>query len=80
MDPDTAVRLRERWREVQAGFVDDPRESVRKADELASQALTALGESLRERWQSLEGDGPDTERLRLALRRYRDFLDHMLSI
>ncbi|SEF60765.1 hypothetical protein SAMN04489712_101574 [Thermomonospora echinospora] len=79
MDQDTAARLRERWHEVQAGFVDDPHEAVRKADEMASQALTALGESLRERWQAVEGGG-DTEQLRLALRRYRDFLDHMLSI
>ncbi|MBA9005475.1 hypothetical protein [Thermomonospora cellulosilytica] len=83
LGPDTAARIRERWHDIQASFVDDPRESVRRADELAAETLDALGEVLRERKRALDsgrGDAADTERLRQDLRRYRDLVDHMLSL
>lgn len=79
-----AERFRERWHEVQAAFVDDPGESVRKADGLASEAVDALGRALAAHRRSLTGalDGgepADTERLRLALRGYRDLLDRIFA-
>ncbi|MEV3925085.1 hypothetical protein [Actinomadura coerulea] len=79
-----AERFRERWHEVQAAFVDDPGESVRKADGLASEAVDALGRALAAHRRSLTealdgGEAADTERLRLALRGYRDLLDRIFA-
>ncbi|TMQ89663.1 hypothetical protein ETD83_38950 [Actinomadura soli] len=83
LDPAEAERFRERWREVQSGFVDDPGEAVRRADGLASDAVDALGHAIAAHRRSLaEGaakDGPDTERLRLALRGYRDLLNRVID-
>ncbi|WP_141576219.1 hypothetical protein [Actinomadura sp. WMMA1423] len=83
-DPAEAERLRQRWHEVQAAFVDDPGESVRKADALASEAVDALGRALAAQRRSLTealdgGEQADTERLRLTLRRYRDLLDRIYA-
>ncbi|MFI0352196.1 hypothetical protein [Actinomadura sp. 9N407] len=88
LDGPVADGFNERWREVQSGFVDDPREAVRRADELASEVVNAVGQALAARKRTLAdrldtgGDGasPDTERLRLALRDYRDFVDRTLTI
>ncbi|SNS53985.1 hypothetical protein [Actinomadura mexicana] len=79
-----AERFRERWHEVQAAFVDDPGESVRKADGLASEAVDALAQALAKHRRSLTealdgGEPADTERLRLALRGYRDLLDRIFA-
>lgn len=84
LDPAEAERFRERWREVQSAFVDDPGESVRRADGLASDAVDALGRAIAaHRRALLEGLGrqerDDTERLRLTLRAYRDLLDRIFD-
>ncbi|MBT2213236.1 hypothetical protein [Actinomadura sp. NEAU-AAG7] len=86
LDPAEAGRFKERWHRVQAGFVDDPAEAVRKADGLAEEITEALARALAEHRRKLSeplgsgGDGtPDTERLRLALRSYRSLLDHILE-
>ena len=84
LDPAESERFRERWREVQSAFVDDPGESVRKADDLASEAVEALGRAVAEHRRTLSdgaggGEHPDTERLRLALRGYRDLLDRIFA-
>ncbi|MFI0408673.1 hypothetical protein [Actinomadura sp. 3N508] len=84
LDAAEADRLRERWHEVQAGFVDDPGEAVRRADGLASDAVDALGHAIAAHRRSLAEaaatDGqPDTERLRLALRGYRDLLNRVID-
>jgi hypothetical protein len=83
-DPAEAERFRERWHEVQSAFVDDPGGAVRRADELAAEAAEALGRALAARRRSLSdgldgGAGADTERLRLALRGYRDLLDRVCA-
>lgn len=71
-----------RWAEIQVGFVEDPAESVRDADRLIDEIATALQESLQARRTDLAADwrqgSPGTEELRLALRRYRDFLGVIL--
>lgn len=84
LDPAESERFRERWREVQSAFVDDPGESVRKADDLASEAVDALGRAIAGHRRALsDGTGgrehADTERLRLALRGYRDLLDRIFA-
>ncbi len=76
-----------RWRDVQFGFVDDPRTAVRQADELADEVVRAFTEALgarrralEDRWRS-QGDAPpgDTERLRLIVRAYRELVDRLLT-
>lgn len=86
MDPAAAESLRARWHDVQADFVDDPHDAVQRADGLATEVLEALSQTLNERKSVLDAEWrsgdetPDTEKLRLALRGYRDFFNRMLSI
>ncbi|MPZ77101.1 MAG: hypothetical protein GEU77_11320 [Deltaproteobacteria bacterium] len=77
--------FRTRWKDIQTGFVDEPRQSVEQADELIAKLLHRLAESFSEQRSSLEhqwekSDSVSTEDLRLALRRYRSFFDRLLSI
>ncbi|WP_211718507.1 hypothetical protein [Nocardiopsis sp. MG754419] len=71
--------LRERWNELQIGFVDDPRSAVLEADALAAEVASAVVAALEERRTALrtaweDADNADTEVLRLALRDYRSFV------
>ncbi len=74
----------DRWREVQARFVDDPQAAVRDADSLVAELMQSLAErfaeqrtALEEQWNS--GGQPETEQLRLALQEYRSFFHRLLS-
>jgi hypothetical protein len=76
--------LRNRWSDIQAGFVDEPRRSVERADELVASAIQRLAEgfareraSLEKQWES--GSNVSTEDLRLALQRYRSFFGRLLN-
>ena len=88
LDPQTAESLRGRWNDVQAGFVDEPKESVNGADQLVGEVLDEVSRVFREQRAELEktwsGDDGDsekgTEELRQALRRYREFFDRLLSL
>lgn len=76
-DGETVTRLRERWRELQADFVDDPQQAVRAADEVVDEVMRTITEHrqrLAGEWQG----HTDTEHLRLAMREYRAFVDHLL--
>jgi hypothetical protein len=80
-----AEAFRARWTEIQAGFVDDPRSSVERADGLVAEVIKNLADAfatersgLEQRWQ--QGGDPSTEDLRVALRRYRTFFDRLLSV
>jgi hypothetical protein len=73
-----ADELRRRWHDIQASFVDDPRDSVEKADNLVEEAVSSLTtrkQELMERWKT--NDQGDTEQLRLALRDYRSLLERL---
>jgi hypothetical protein len=76
---DTVRRFEDRWRELQAGFVDDPGQAVRGADELVGEIMRELAErkqSLEQHW----GAGPtDTEELRVVIREYRAFFKQLLN-
>jgi len=70
---------------VQIGFVDDPRQAVRQADELVAQVMKSLAETFSSERASLEEqleqtDSASTENLRVALRRYRSFFQRLLSL
>jgi hypothetical protein len=82
--PDQAEHYRSRWEEIQASFVDEPRESVEEADRLVADLMQSLAASFSEARELLESqwDGEDdvsTEDLRVALTRYRTFFDRLLS-
>jgi hypothetical protein len=80
-----AQTFRSRWQDIQAGFVDDPREAVHGADALVAETMKHLAQvfaderaSLESQWSS--GGDVDTEALRVALQRYRSFFDRLLSV
>jgi hypothetical protein len=77
--------LRNRWSDVQAAFVDEPRRAVEQADGLVASAMKRLAEVFAEERSNLEhqwdrGDSVSTEDLRIALQRYRAFFQRLLSI
>ena len=81
---DTAAGFRDRWRDVQLQFVDDPRGAAGAAQQLVEESVEALTSALAEQrerlgaWQGAESE--DTEELRVVVRRYRDFLDRLLAL
>ena len=77
--------LRAQWNEIQAGFVDQPRSAVERADTLVAEVMKRLAESFARERDTLDhqwdhGDNVTTEDLRLALQRYRSFFDRLLSV
>jgi hypothetical protein len=77
--------LRARWIDVQATFVDDPRECVQKADRLVSAAVEQLTTGFADTRARLEdqwsrGEEASTEDLRIALKRYREFFERLLAV
>jgi hypothetical protein len=77
--------LRSRWNDVQAAFVDDPRDCVQKADGLVADVVDKLTAGfaqarsrLEEQWD--RGEEVSTEDLRIALKRYREFFERLLAV
>lgn len=83
--PELAETYRTRWISIQSGFVDDPRQAVRRGDELVAQMMTNLANTFAEERHRVEaqldetGEG-STENLRVTLRRYRSFFERLLSL
>jgi hypothetical protein len=83
--PEATRRYRDRWREIQARFVDDPKDAVKSADELVDELVDDLSRSFSEQRAALEGRWENeteitTEDLRQALHRYRSFFSRLLTI
>ena len=77
--------MRARWDDVQAAFVDAPKECVQKADALVAEVVEQLTTGFSEARSRLEaqwarGEDASTEDLRLALKRYREFFQRLLSV
>jgi hypothetical protein len=77
--------LRSRWDDVQAAFVDDPKECVQRADGLVSEVVEQLTNGFSDVRSRLEaqwarGEEASTEDLRQALQRYREFFQRLLSV
>lgn len=75
-------QVHERLAAAVSGFVDDPGKAVGEADLVADEvarALIARIEARRSELRSAWEDGADTEKLRLALRDYRTFVDEILD-
>ena len=80
-----ADNYRSQWEKIQIGFVDEPRKSVERADELVAAVIKRLAEVFADERSRLEhgwekNDGVSTEELRVALRRYRSFFDRLLTV
>ncbi len=74
----------ERWREIQAQFVDEPRAAVRDADALVADLMQRLARMFAGEREQLEsrlasGDSASTEDLRQGLQRYRSFFERLLA-
>jgi hypothetical protein len=74
----------QRWKEIQAQFVDEPRSAVQNADALVADLMQRLAsmfaaerDQLESRWTS-DGD-VSTEDLRQGLQRYRSFFERLLA-
>lgn len=77
--------FRLRWDQVQASFVDEPRQAVEQADGLVANMVKRLAEEfstaradLEKQWSA--GGDVSTEDLRQVLRRYRSFFNRLLPI
>ena len=84
-EDDESKKFRTDWLNIQSKFVDNPRESVREADELVASILKSVTMSFHNRRSSLEkewnsGGNVSTEDLRVALKRYRSFFDRLLTL
>ncbi len=78
-----ANEYRSRWNDIQGGFVDEPRETLAKADQLVAEVIQQLTRTFadeRGRFEEQWTRGADvsTEDLRLAFRRYRSFFNGLL--
>ncbi|GGN67859.1 hypothetical protein GCM10010112_31660 [Actinoplanes lobatus] len=72
--------LRERWRDIQLRFVDDPKAATGEAAGLVDEAVDKLAKALRDHRGSLSTGTGETEALRVELRSYRDILDRLLGL
>ena len=77
--------FRDRWRDIQSGFVDAPRSAVEQADQLVAQLMQKLAQSFSEQRSNLEkqweaAEKVSTEELRIGFTRYRSFFERLLSI
>ena len=76
--------LREKRSTVQTSFVDEPKNSVQKADELVAEVIQTVAQRFAQERDSLErqwsgGGDASTEDLRKALQRYRSFFERLLA-
>ena len=75
------AQVRNKLQEIQSAFVDNPRESVTRAADLADNVVNALVATAKEQKHAMRDawdDGEaDTERLRNALQRYRALIDRL---
>lgn len=79
----TSAQADERWQQIQAQFVDDPRKSVGEAHALVGDLMQRIADAFARERNDLEsqwskGDDVSTEDLRVCLQRYRGFFSKLL--
>ena len=78
-------QVRERWRDLQLRFVDDPQAAAGEAERLVDEALAEVTASLNarktelSRWRLNGGGSSDTEQLRAVVHDYREFLHQIVG-
>ena len=77
-----AGEIRNRFLDIQAGFIDEPRQAVEEAGRFVDDLLRQVADALQQQRGQLAGatDEGSTEDLRLALRAYRQFVDRLLGL
>jgi hypothetical protein len=79
-----AEAFRVRIREAGNLFVDDPHVAVTATAAVVTDAVNGLAATLQRQHAELDprqlSDNPDTESLRVAVRRYREFLERVLAL
>ena len=84
-EDEAARKFRSRWQVIQGKFVDDPRDSVKQADDLVADIIKSVTMSFADRRIGLEkqwnsGENISTEDMRVALKRYRSFFERLLTL
>lgn len=79
IDPD---ETRAKFLDIQAGFVDEPRQAVQEAEDFVDNLVRQLVRALETERASLKAaiESGSTEDLRVALRGYRAFVDRLLKL
>jgi hypothetical protein len=74
--------IHNRFLDIQAGFVDEPRQAVEEAGRFVDDLVRQVADALREQRGQAAGASPEgsTEDLRLALRAHRQFVDRLLGL
>jgi hypothetical protein len=85
LDPQDRDAMTQRWRDIQANFVDQPRQAMQDADALVAGLMQQLAQMFSQERAQLEGqwsrgDEVSTEDLRVSLQRYRAFFERLLSV
>jgi len=77
-----ATDIRNRFLDIQAGFIDEPRQAVEEAGRFVDDLLRQVADALQGQRGQLAGasDEASTEDLRLALRAYRQIVDRLLGL
>jgi hypothetical protein len=77
-----AEGARNRFLDIQAGFVDEPRQAVEEAGRFVDELVQRVTDALQAQRSQLQaaGDDASTEDLRLTLRGYRQFVDRLLGL
>ena len=84
-EAEAAAKFRSRWLAIQSRFVDDPRDSVKQADDLVADIIKNVTMNFADRRVSLEkqwnsGENASTEDMRVTLKRYRAFFERLLAL
>lgn len=69
-----------RFDEIQVEFIEEPRSAVDRAETLVEEAVNRMMGTFRERLRRIHDEtegGSDTERLRVAMMHYREFIDSL---
>ena len=77
---DKVQDLRQRWREAQLGFIDDPRQAADDVRSLVNEAIDSVTAALAGKRDELGESGGDTEQYRVTVQRCRALFDRLLNL
>jgi hypothetical protein len=75
-----AADIRNRFLDIQAGFIDEPRQAVEEAGRFVDDLVRQAADALQRQRAQLGGAEGSTEDLRLAMRAYRRFVDRLMGL